>query len=112
MLGQLVSFVTALGVEPITGKPYKPTTQGKNERFHRTLFRLLDKQPMAETLEQLQQQVDKFDRIYNTERPQQGLPGRITPQQPWDATAGRPAATDPARGRPDGRRRPGHEDPR
>ncbi len=38
----------ALGVEPITGKPYKPTTQGKNERFHQTLFRYLDKQPLAE----------------------------------------------------------------
>lgn len=31
--GQLV---TALGVEAITGKPYKPTIQGKNERFHQT----------------------------------------------------------------------------
>jgi putative transposase len=28
MLGQLVAHVTALGVEPITGKPGKPTTQG------------------------------------------------------------------------------------
>ena len=37
-----------LGVEAITGKPYKPTTQGKNERFHQTLFRYLDKQPLAE----------------------------------------------------------------
>jgi putative transposase len=45
VLGQLVAYVTALGVEPITGKPYKPTTQGKNERFHQTLFRWLDKQP-------------------------------------------------------------------
>jgi putative transposase len=86
VLGQLVSFVTALGIEPMTGKPYKPTTQGKNERFHRTLFRYLDKQPLSESLEQLQQQVDEFDRIYNTERPHQGLPGRITPQQAWDAT--------------------------
>ena len=33
--GQLVGHVGALGVEAITGKPYKPTTQGKNERFHR-----------------------------------------------------------------------------
>src|SRR5690606_16719270 len=38
-VGQLVAHVAALGVEPITGKPYKPTTQGKNERFHQTLFR-------------------------------------------------------------------------
>ena len=61
MLGQLVAHVTALGVEPITGKPGKPTTQGKNERFHQTLFRYLDKQPLADTLEQLQAQVDAFD---------------------------------------------------
>ena len=76
----------ALGVEPITGKPYRPTTQGKNERFHQTLFRFLDKQPIADTLVELQEQVDRFDVIYNTERPHQGLPGRITPQQAWDAT--------------------------
>ena len=86
VLGQLVASVTALGVEPITGKPYKPTTQGKNERFHQTLFRFLDKQPLAETLEQLQEQIDRFDEIYNTERPHQGLPGRVTPQQAWEAT--------------------------
>ena len=27
--------------------------------------------------------VDRFDRIYNTQRPHQGLPGRITGQQAW-----------------------------
>jgi transposase InsO family protein len=86
VLGQLVAYVTSLGVEPITGKPYKPTTQGKNERFHQTLFRWLDKEPLAETLEELQEQVDRFDVIYNTERPHQALPGRITPAAAWDAT--------------------------
>jgi putative transposase len=85
-LGQLVEHASRLGVEAITGKPYKPTTQGKNERFHQTLFRYLDKQPLAETLEELQAQVDAFDHIYNTERPHQGLPGRITPATAWEAT--------------------------
>ncbi len=70
-----------LGVEPITGKPYKPTTQGKNERFHQTLFRYLDKQPLAGTLADLQAQVDSFDHIYNTQRPHQG------PGSPTSATA-------------------------
>ncbi|AND15831.1 integrase [Rathayibacter tritici] len=84
--GQLVDYVTALGVEAITGKPGKPTTQGKNERFHQTLFRWLDKQPLAATLDQLQTQVDEFDDIYNTQRGHQALPGRITPQQAWNAT--------------------------
>ena len=86
-LGQLVEHVTSLGTEAITGKPYKPTTQGKNERFHQTLFRYLDKQPLADTLAELQTQVDAFDHIYNTERPHQGLPGRITPRMSWEATA-------------------------
>ena len=86
-VGQLVEHLASLGTEPITGKPYKPTTQGKNERFHQTLFRYLDKQPLAATLAELQAQVDAFDRVYNTERPHQGLPGRVTPQMAWEATA-------------------------
>lgn len=49
VVGQLVTYVTGLGVEAITGKPYKPTTQGKNERIHQTLFRFLDKQPWPAT---------------------------------------------------------------
>jgi transposase InsO family protein len=85
-LGQFVEHLWRLGVDAITGKPYKPTTQGKNERFHQTLFRYLDKQPLADTLAELQAQVDTFDHIYNTERPHQGLPGRITPSTAWAAT--------------------------
>jgi transposase InsO family protein len=96
-VGRLVDHVSRLGVEPITGKPYKPTTQGKNERFHQTLFRYLDKQPLADTLAELQTQVDDFDRIYNTERPHQALPGRATPLTAWEATP----KTDPPRPRPD-----------
>ena len=41
---------------------------------------------MAETLDELQAQVDAFDHIYNTERPHQGLPGRVTPSTAWHAT--------------------------
>jgi len=96
LAGRLVAHVAALGTEAITGKPYKPTTQGKNERFHQTLFRYLDKQPLAATLTQLQAQIDAFDHIYNTQRPHQGLPGRITPLAAWEAT---PKA-DPPRPKP------------
>ncbi len=95
-IGQLTAYATSLGVQAITGKPGKPTTQGKNERFHQTLFRYLDKQPIAATIAELQEQVDRFDVIYNTQRPHQGLPGRITPQAAWDATE----AAEPPRPRP------------
>ena len=79
-MGQLVDHVTWPGVEPITAKPYKPTTHGKNERFHQALFCFLAK-PVAATLSEFQAQVDEFDRIFTTERPLQGLPGHVTPQQ-------------------------------
>ena len=95
--GTLVAYVASLGVEAITGRPYRPTTQGKNERLHQTLFRWLDKQPLADSIDELQAQVDAFDLIYNTERPHQALPGRMNPQQAWDAT---PVA-EPPRPRPD-----------
>lgn len=97
LFGQLVGYVTVLGVTPITGKPYKPTTQGKNERFHQTLFRWLDKQPIADTIEQLQTLVDQFDTYYNHHRHHQALPDRITPAQAYTATP----KTDPPTPRPD-----------
>jgi transposase InsO family protein len=97
VVGPLVAHVAALGTEAITGKPYKPTTQGKNERFHQTLFRYLDKQPLADTLAELQAQVDAFDHICNTQRPHQGLPGRSTPLAAWEATS----TADPPRPKPD-----------
>ena len=98
--GRLVDHVRALGVEPITGKPYKPTTHGAGTSASTpALLRWLDKQPLAATVAELQAQVDTFDRIYNTERPHQSLPGRATPAQAWDATevaqAPRPPHDDP-----------------
>lgn len=83
---QLVKYGRSLGIEMITGRNRRPTTQGKTERVHQTLFRWLDKQPFAETHDQLQSQVDEFDRIYNTERRHQSLAERMTPQQAWEKT--------------------------
>ncbi|GAB3539003.1 integrase core domain-containing protein [Arthrobacter tecti] len=93
--GALVDFLKALGVDPITGKPGKPTTQGKNERFHQTLHKYLHRQPPAETMVDLQAQVDAFDRYYNTERVHQALPPGMTPQEAWEATPLAPAPTPP-----------------
>ena len=83
------------GSSPSPAGPTNPPPTGDNERFHQTLLRYLDKQPPAESIADLQARVDAFDHIYNTQRPHQGLPGRITPQQAWDAT---PVADPP---RPD-----------
>jgi Response regulator of citrate/malate metabolism len=111
-IGRLVEHVKALGVDPITGKPYKPSTQGKNERWHQTLFQWLNKRPLAEDLDQLQELVDEFDHIYNTQRPHQGLPGRITPQQAWDATPKAEAPRPQPQNEPSTTRRPRRRAPR
>lgn len=94
--GALVEFLKAKGVEPITGKPYKPTTQGKNERFHQTLHRYLHRQPPASTMTALQAQVDAFDLYYNNEREHQGLPAGMTPSEAWNATPKTPPPLTPA----------------
>jgi len=111
-LGQLVHHVSRPGVEAITGKPYKPTTQGKNERFHQTLFRYLDKQPVASDLAELQAQVDAFDHIYNTERPTKDYPAASHPRSPGTPWR-RPRHLAPSPSSPSTcRRPPGAYDPR
>lgn len=94
-IGVLVEFLKSHGVEPITGRPGKPTTQGKNERFHQTLHRYLRRQPPSPSMAILQTQIDAFDHYYNTEREHQGLPGARTPQEAWDATPKTPAPARP-----------------
>ncbi|WP_454859157.1 DDE-type integrase/transposase/recombinase [Promicromonospora soli] len=87
--GQLVEFLKAKGVTPITGKPYKPTTQGKNERGHQTLIKFLNAQPPAETLDQLQAYLDEYDEYYNRHRGHQAHrtdQGLLTPWEVWQAT--------------------------
>ncbi len=76
----LNAFETLLRLKGITqknGRPYKPTTQGKIERFWQTLKRYLAQHPAA-TLPELQHILDEFQRLYNEHRPHRAL-GRKTP---------------------------------
>lgn len=68
----------ALGIKPITSRPHRPTTCGKNERAHQTCQRWLRRQPRAASLEQLQTQLDSYRNHYNEQRPHQGI-GLNTP---------------------------------
>jgi transposase InsO family protein len=80
-----------LGVKQKNGKPNHPQTQGKVERFQQTMKNWLRAQPrQPATLSQLQQMLDTFAGIYNTQRPHRSLPGRATPAT---AYAGRPKAS-------------------
>jgi Integrase core domain len=82
-------------VEFKNSKPYHPQTLGKVERLHKTLKLYLARQPPAETLTELQGQLDAFLRAYNHIRPHWAL-HRHTPLQAYSARVkARPAgATD------------------
>jgi transposase InsO family protein len=75
----------ALGITQKNGSPSHPQTQGKIERFHQTLKRWLTGQPRAHTLEDLNEQLEKFRHIYNHERPHRAL-DRRTPAAAYAET--------------------------
>jgi transposase InsO family protein len=76
------SELERLGVVFKNSRPYHPQTCGKVERLHQTLKRYLAKQPAAQTLAELQGQLDAFVRYYNNIRPHRALDGR-TPLQAY-----------------------------
>ena len=74
----LTVWLMDLGVTVVHGRPYHPQTQGKDERFHRTLKSEVLDGRMFETLAQAQQAFDAWRHIYNTRRPHEAL-GLATP---------------------------------
>jgi len=75
-----------LGIEQKNGRPNHPQTQGKVERFQQTLKKWLRAQPPAQTLRELQAQLDEFTDIYNHRRPHRSLAKR-TPAEAYAARA-------------------------
>ena len=69
-----------LGINYINSRPYHPQTCGKVERFHQTLKKRLTALPAAQTITELQTQLDDFAAYYNTIRPHRALQ-RHTPIQ-------------------------------
>ena len=76
--------LAALGIQQKNGHPGHPQTQGKIERFHRTLKAWLARQPPAADLPTLQDQLDRFRQLYNEERPHRAL-HRTTPGHAYRA---------------------------
>ena len=81
----LTHTMAALGVGAGHSRPHHPQTCGKVERFHQTEQRFLNKQPTAETIDELQAQLDVFAAIYNHQRPHRALHRRI-PAEVWHTT--------------------------
>jgi transposase InsO family protein len=84
-----------LGIASKNSRPYHPQTCGKVERLHQTLKRYLDAQEPAQTLPELQRQLDRFVHYYNDTRPHRALNGR-TPLQAYSARIkAKPATAKP-----------------
>jgi len=73
-----------LGVRFDHSRPRHPQTCGKVERFHQTQKKWLAAQDPAQTLADLQRQLDRFRRYYNTVRPHRAIERR-TPAQAYTA---------------------------
>jgi transposase InsO family protein len=71
------TLLADLAITQKNGRPFKPTTQGKIERFWQTLKKHLHAHPAA-TLPELQTTLDAFRDHYNNARPHRAL-GRHTP---------------------------------
>ena len=66
-------WLLRLGVGVIHGRPYHPQTQGKDERFHRTLQAdLLDRHDWRD-LPQAQRRFERYRHLYNHDRPHEAL---------------------------------------
>jgi transposase InsO family protein len=74
---KLVAWLMRLGVQVSHGRPYHPQTQGKGERFHRTLkAELLSRREFDwRDFEDVQVSFDVYRPRYNEYRPHQALGG-------------------------------------
>jgi transposase InsO family protein len=69
----LTVWLLRLGVRVIHGRPYHPQTQGKEERFHRTLKADLLARHDWPDLARTQRRFDAYRQLYNHERPHEAL---------------------------------------
>ena len=66
-------WLMRLGIRVYHGRPFHPQTQGKDERFHRTLMAEAIVGKAFRDIEQCQMEFDQYRVIYNHERPHEAL---------------------------------------
>lgn len=69
----LTVWLLRLGIRVLHGRPYHPQTQGKEERFHRTLRAEVLQGRTFSDLGESQQRFDAWRPVYNFERPHEAL---------------------------------------
>jgi transposase InsO family protein len=69
----LTVWLLRLGIRVLHGRPYHPQTQGKEERFHRTLRAEVLHGKLFQDLLESQRHFDDWRMVYNYERPHEAL---------------------------------------
>jgi hypothetical protein len=82
----LTAWLIRLGIGVTHGRPRHPQTQGKDERFHRTLKADLFTGPPFANLDHAQRRFDAWRTTYNLERPHQAL-GYAVPADRYQPSA-------------------------
>lgn len=68
------AWLIRLGITVSHGRPLHPQTQGKDERFHRTLkLELISRRPVWRDNPEVQRAFDDYRPVYNFERPHEAL---------------------------------------
>ncbi|SOZ71127.1 putative integrase; CP4-6 prophage (fragment) (plasmid) [Cupriavidus taiwanensis] len=81
----LTVWLIQLGIKVSHSRPYHPQTQGKDERFHRTLkVELLQHRRFADN-DEAQRVFDRYRETYNGKRPHEAL-GMAVPMQRYRAS--------------------------
>ena len=70
---RLTAWLLRLGISISHGRPYHPQTQGKDERFHRTLAAEVLRDRSFTDLVETQGAFDLWRQVYNTQRPHDAL---------------------------------------
>lgn len=70
---KLTVWLLKLGINVSHSRPYHPQTQGKDERFHRTLGAELLQRRTFHSMDHIQDEFNRWRHVYNTIRPHEGI---------------------------------------
>lgn len=84
---RLTAWMMRQGVIVAHGQPFHPQTQGKEERFHRTLkAEVLTTRPRWHSHDELQRAFDAWRHVYNYRRPHESI-GMVAPGERYEPSA-------------------------
>lgn len=94
-LTALAIWLIRLGIRITHARPYHPQTQGKDERFHRSLnVEVIQRQTLRD-LRECQRRFDRWRDIYNLERPHEGIQMQVPAQRYQPSPRAFPAVLPP-----------------